>query len=69
MKDENKKNLFSRVVEEYKKIVWPNRQTTFQVTIIVLLITTFVVFMIMLFDLSFKIIMDNLSNLITRVLK
>lgn len=69
MKDEKKKNLFSRVIEEYKKITWPTKSNVFQVTIIVLLITIFVSIMVMLFDISFKYIISGLSNIISRILK
>ncbi|WP_156286031.1 preprotein translocase subunit SecE [Oceanivirga salmonicida] len=68
MEENKKKNLLSRVIEEYKKVTWADRPTVFQVTVIVLLITAFVSLMVVLFDFSFKYVLDTISELLGKVL-
>lgn len=46
--EKEKKGLLSRIVDEYKKVIWPNKSEVIQVTIIVLLITTFVALYVLL---------------------
>lgn len=69
MKDENKKNLFLRIVSEYKKVTWASVPEVIQVTIIVLLITAFIAIMIILFDFAFNIIMTRITSILSSVLK
>ena len=69
MKDDKSKSLLVKIVEEYKKVTWPTKSETFQVTIVVLLITIFVAILVMAFDLSFKFILDRIANIITSFLK
>ncbi|WP_067142059.1 preprotein translocase subunit SecE [Oceanivirga salmonicida] len=68
MEENKKKTLLSRVIEEYKKVTWADRPTVFQVTVIVLLITAFVSLMVVLFDFSFKYVLDTISELLGKVL-
>ena len=69
MKDEKKKNLFLRIVNEYKKVTWASVPEVIQVTIIVLLITAFIAIMIILFDFAFNIIMTRITSILSSVLK
>lgn len=66
---EKKQSLLSRIIAEYKKVTWPKLPEVIQVTIVVLLITIFVSLMIMLFDISFKTIIDGMSKLIAKIIK
>ena len=66
---EKKQSLLSRIIVEYKKVTWPKLPEVIQVTIVVLLITIFVSLMIMLFDISFKTIIDGMSKLIAKIIK
>lgn len=66
---EKKKNLLSRIFEEYGKVSWAKKSDVFHVTVIVLLITLFVATLIILFDISFKVILNQFSELLRKVLK
>ena len=50
--------------EEYKKIYWPNKKEVYHVTVIVILITTFVALYTLLFDTAFSFVLTNVSNII-----
>lgn len=67
--EEKKQNLLSRIVSEYKKVTWASLPEVLQVTVVVLIITTFVALMIMLFDLSFKTIIDTVSKTLAKFIK
>lgn len=64
-----KKGLLSRIVDEYKKVIWPNKSEVIQVTIIVLLITTFVALYVLLFDTIFSTAIRNLSSMVKSFIK
>lgn len=67
--EEKKQNLLSRIVSEYKKVTWASLPEVLQVTVVVLIITTFVALLIMLFDLSFKTIIDTVSKTLAKFIK
>lgn len=67
--EEKKQNLLSRIVSEYKKVTWASLPEVLQVTVVVLIITVFVALMIMLFDLSFKTIIDTVSKTLAKFIK
>ena len=69
MKDEKKKNLLTRIVDEYKKVTWASASEVVQVTIIVLLITAFIAIMIIMFDFAFNLIMKNATTLLRSLIK
>lgn len=69
MKDEKKKNLLTRIVDEYKKVTWANASEVVQVTIIVLLITAFIAVMIIMFDFTFNLIIKNATTLLRSLIK
>lgn len=68
MKDE-KNSLLSKIVKEYKKVIWPSKSETFQVTVIVLLITIFVALYVLVFDASFKFILSKIAEVIAKIFK
>ncbi|BBM36730.1 preprotein translocase subunit SecE [Pseudoleptotrichia goodfellowii] len=61
----NVSDAIKNMIDEYKKIYWPNRSEVFHVTIIVLLITLFIALYILVFDNVF----DLLLNRLTQILK
>lgn len=67
--EEKKQNLLSRIVSEYKKVTWASLPEVLQVTVVVLIITVFVALMIILFDLSFKTIIDTVSKTLAKFIK
>ncbi|WP_068267474.1 preprotein translocase subunit SecE [Caviibacter abscessus] len=67
--EDKKQNLLSRIISEYRKVTWASLPEVIQVTIVVLIITTFVALMIMLFDFSFKTIIDAISNTLAKFIK
>ena len=69
MKDEKKKNLLTRIVDEYKKVTWASASEVVQVTIIVLLITAFIAIMIIMFDFAFNLIIKNATTLLRSLIK
>lgn len=69
MKDEKKKNLLTRIVDEYKKVTWASASEVVQVTIIVLLITAFIAVMIIMFDFAFNLIIKNATTLLRNLIK
>ena len=69
MKDEKKKNLLTRIVDEYKKVTWASSSEVVQVTIIVLLITAFIAIMIIMFDFAFNLIIKNATTLLRSLIK
>lgn len=69
MKDEKKKNLLTRIVDEYKKVTWASVSEVVQVTIIVLLITAFIAIMIIMFDFAFNLIIKNATTLLRSLIK
>ncbi|MFG5919554.1 preprotein translocase subunit SecE [Sneathia vaginalis] len=69
MKDEKKKNLLTRIVDEYKKVTWASASEVVQVTIIVLLITAFIAVMIIMFDFAFNLIIKNATTLLRSLIK
>lgn len=69
MKDEKKKNLLTRIVNEYKKVTWASASEVVQVTIIVLLITAFIAIMIIMFDFAFNLIIKNATTLLRSLIK
>lgn len=69
MKDEKKKNLLTRIVDEYKKVTWASASEVVQVTIIVLLITAFIAIMIIMFDFAFNLIIKNATILLRSLIK
>ena len=69
MKDEKKKNLLTRKVDEYKKVTWASASEVVQVTIIVLLITAFIAIMIIMFDFAFNLIIKNATTLLRSLIK
>lgn len=69
MKDEKKKNLLTRIVDEYKKVTWASASEVVQVTIIVLLITAFIAIMIIMFDFAFNFIIKNATTLLRSLIK
>lgn len=68
MKDEKKK-LFTRIIDEYKKVTWASKAEVLQVTIIVLLITIFITIMIVCFDYIFNIALSNITNILKSIIK
>lgn len=68
MKDEKKK-LFTRIIDEYKKVTWASKAEVLQVTIIVLLITAFITIMIVCFDYIFNIALSNITNILKSIIK
>ena len=49
------------LINEYKKIYWPDRTEVFHVTVIVLLITVFVALYALFFDTAFNFILTRLT--------
>lgn len=68
MRVEKNKGLLSNILNEYKKVTWANKSTVFQVTVIVLLITAFIAILVTVFDISLSYVLNNISNLLKRVI-
>lgn len=68
MKDKEKNNLLSNILNEYKNVTWANKSTVFQVTVIVLLITIFIAIMVTAFDFSLTYLLGKLSDLLRKVI-
>ena len=60
----NLKEVFGNLLEEYKKIYWPNKKEVYHVTVIVILITIFIALYTLLFDTAFSFVLTNVSNII-----
>ena len=55
---------YKNLINEYKKIYWPDRTEVFHVTVIVLLITIFVALYTLFFDTAFNFILTRLTTVL-----
>lgn len=67
--ENKKKNLFTQVISEYKKIHWASKFRVAEATIVILLITLIIASLVLLFDITFTRLMDNISYFLSKVLK
>ena len=59
---------YRNLINEYKKIHWPDKVEVFHVTVIVLLITIFVSLLTLTFDVSFDFILNSLTTTMKSIL-
>lgn len=64
-----KKNLLTRIIDEYKKVTWAKPREVVQVTIIVLLITAFVTVVVIGFDYIFNFLLNSITSILRSVIK
>lgn len=64
-----KKNLLTRIIDEYKKVTWAKPREVVQVTIIVLLITAFVTVVVIGFDYIFNFVLNSITSILRSVIK
>lgn len=58
----NKAGALKNLIDEYKKIYWPNKKEVYHVTVMVLLITVFVALYILLFDNAFDFLLSRITE-------
>jgi preprotein translocase, secE subunit len=64
----NLKEVFGNLREEYKKIYWPDKIEVYHVTVIVILMTTFIALYTMLFDTAFNFVLAKISDALRNIL-
>lgn len=59
---------YKNLINEYKKIYWPDKTEVFHVTVIVLLVTLFVALYTLFFDAAFNFILTRLTAVLKSLL-
>lgn len=66
---EKKGNIFTQILNEYKKVQWASKKDVFQTTLIVLLITLCISVYVTFFDFIFSRGINGISNIVISLLQ
>ena len=64
----NVSDAIKNMIDEYKKIYWPDKIEVYHVTVIVILMTAFIAIYTLLFDTAFNFVLAKISEVLKNLI-